>query len=668
MGSTFSAVHVRGIKAKALAESFEAWVLEAGAYERLDDDAPESESDRRVLVFDDGKGWGVVADADFEFDLDAARDAARALSKTHATDAVLISVHHSDTALLERFSKGRTRGSVRVPEDAKGNRKTGHKEISASFLKDLAEDADDRRALDAPFLADRTFPEDTVLDVAQRAGLAAAGAGARYLWHEPPKGARKLRFAALEAEPVPMFDFRPPGAEGQAMSLHHQPSVEGCVGMPLGDFLNFTLQAHEGGRIEGLRVEFSGPAMASLAVERATGWNPQISNDGVPTEITESPLTREGERWIAIFPKGFVEGQGVPSMADMSPAAFRQWSQALATHHLRQFHFSLTSSVCAAGTSELRVKVTRLDGTPLPVAEGIVTIAARPAPRLPLLPASKKAVADDRLRVEARETYGSQASLIGWLAFDARWPELSERLLELTTTVSRLLVGKGELELSVTSAGTHPSVPKRFRKASHLTDKDFSVAVKHLAKEAQVNLHLPYDAMLQRMEPAGFVLLSHQPNGSTVFDPEMRRQLYASHPQPKLPPLELSFSLPAVTGPALQSLEALMEAAVSNPSCVGALLSPSGRMPHPGTLPWETLTGQHRFVENLELVREHVRAPGWLTLAPGASARRVEPNARVEVKQVPSGALLKSRAESPGAMTDEDRAAMERAVLPALAP
>lgn len=666
MGSTFSAVHVRGIKAKALAESVEAWVLEEGEYERLDDDAPETESDRRVLVFDDGNGWGVVADADFEFDPEAARNAARALSKAHATDALLIGVHHSDTAFLERFARGRARGSVLVPEDAKLNKKTGHKEVSASFLKDLAATADARRALDAPFLADRTFPEDTVLEVAQHAGLAAAGAGARYLWHQPPKGARKLRFAALAAQPAPMIDWRPPGAEGQAMSLQHQARVEACVGMPLGDFLNFTLQAHEGGRVEGLRVEFSGPAMALLSAERATGWNPQISNN-TRTEIAEVPLVREGERWVAAFPKGFVEGQGVPAMADTSPAAFRQWSQALATHHLRQFHFSLPGSVRAAGTGELQVKVTRLDGTPLPLADGVVTIAARPAPRLPILPPAQ-ALQDDRLRLEARETYGGNDSLIGWLAFDAKWSELGEFLLELTTTVARLLVGKGELELSVTAAGTHPSVKKRFRKGSQLSDKDFSVAVKHLSNEAQVSLHLPYDAMVERVVPTGFVLLSHQPHGSTIFDPEMRKQLDETRPQPPLPPLTLSFSLPAVAGAELQELEALVEASVARPSCVGALLSPSGRVSHPGSLAWETLTGQHRFSDELELVRKHARAPGWLTLAPGPSAAHVEPSARVEVRKVASGALLKARTQTPGSMTDDDRAAMERAVLPALAP
>jgi len=89
---------------------------------------------------------------------------------------------------------------------------------------------------------------------------------------------------------------------------------------------------------------------------------------------------------------------------------------------------------------------------------------------------------------------------------------------------------------------------------------------------------------------------------------------------------------------------------------------------HPGSLAWETLTGQHRFSDDLELVRNHARAPGWLTLAPGPSAAHVEPSARVEVKKVASGALLKARTETPGSMTDDDRAAMERAVLPALAP
>jgi hypothetical protein len=130
----------------------------------------------------------------------------------------------------------------------------------------------------------------------------------------------------------------------------------------------------------------------------------------------------------------------------------------------------------------------------------------------------------------------------------------------------------------------------------------------------------------------------------------------------------LSFQLPAVSRAELRELEALLRAGAEQASCVGALLGPSAPAPHPGPLAWEILTGQTAFSETLALTRHHVRAPGWLTLAPGAAAQRVAGAEGVEVTKVASGALLRSRAESPGAMSDADREAMERAVLPALAP
>lgn len=667
MGATFSAVHVRGVTAKALVKSVTALVLDEGQYALLEDDAPEAETDRQVLIFDDGNGWGVVADADFELDLDAARDLARSLSKEHGADALLIAVHHSDSALLERFSKGRSRGSVSVPEDARLDKKSGHKQVEASFLKDLGATKEAKRVLSSPVLADRTFPEDTVLELAQQAGLGAGNAGARYLWNEPPRGARRLRFAPIALEAPAFMDWRPPGAEGQAMSLHHQPAVQTCVGASLGDVLHFTLQAHEGPRVEGLRVELSGTALSLLELSDARGWNPDLANAGPQHFIEEVAFIREGDRLVARFPKNFVEAQGVPTMADSSPAAFRQWSESLAGHHRRQFHFSLSGVAKAAGSGALRVKVTRLNGAALPVAEAELAVSLRPAPRLPLLPTGK-VTPDEQRQLQAREQHAGHEWVVGWLAFDAPWSKLGGFMLQAASKLAAWVAGAGELELSVTSAGTHPTVRKTFRAGADMGHKDFAVAVRHLAQEAQVHLHAPYAAMLSGAPPSGYVVLSHQPHGSTIFDPEMRAQLDATHPRPAIPPLVLSFSLPAISRAQGVELEALVRSGAAEASCIGALVTPSAAAPHPGPLPWEMLTAEDQFVDDLERARNHVRAPGWLTLAPGKAAQRVEASARVTASKVASGVLLASTAPDPGSMTDDDRTAMERAVLPALPP
>ena len=659
MGSTFSAIHVWQGQADELARELEERLTADREYERVADEAGASETDRLVLVFDDGHGWCVVADADHEFDSDAAAEVARSLSRSHRTTALLISVHHSDTALLARFSKGKARGKLRVPEDGRVDRKTGHRHVDASFLKDLATSDDARRALAAPILADRTFPEATILEVARLVGLHAPGAGARYLWNDPPPGAIRLRFTPTKAEPATEIDWRPPGEEDARLVLRHQPSAEGCVGGPLTELLHFELQSYEPQRVEGLRVELAGEGVALLGATGVRGWNAPAAASRVPL-VTAAPNVLR-----ASFPQGFVENARPLTMSAMTPAAFREWKQALTAHHEKQFRFQVDGTFVSAGTAPLEVRVTRLDGAPLPVSGGQMTLTIRQAPREPVLPAD--APSRDPSRTKTLEAYADTSFVAGWLAFDAPWSALGDFVVDLGSRIAALAATPNPLELTLTSAGTHPTVKARFGPQAHLARDAFAVARATLAQEAQLRLHQPYDLQVERAAPQGEVLIAHEPRGNTVFDEATRRHFDALRPSPRIPPFSISFCLPAALATQhLAELVAVFREAVARASCVGALLTPAPRW-HLDGLPWEGLTGTERFSSDVELARNHARAPGWFVLAAGASASLVRPSAGVTVQAVASGAVLQSNSPGPAAMSAVDREVMERAVLPALA-
>jgi hypothetical protein len=409
------------------------------------------------------------------------------------------------------------------------------------------------------------------------------------------------------------------------MVLRHQPAVETCVGAPCADVLHFQLQSYEPGRVEGLVVELSGDAVPLLGATRASGWNAVIQRaDGASTLPAEVTLTTDAGVQRATFPSGFVEAAPQPTMAGFSPVAFRQWSEALGAHHQKQFHFRLEGTVARAGTGTLQVRVSRLDGSPLPVTGGAVSVRVRPAPREPVLPAD--AVTNDPSRSRTLEEYAANDFVAGWLAFDATWQQLGGLLLDLGSRVARLVATPEALELTLTSAGTHPTVKARFGPDAHLTQSPFAVAVRTLEQEAQVRLHQPYQRMVERAEPQGELLIAHEPRGTTIFDEKTRAHFEAMRPQPRLPPLTLAFCLPApVVAANLSALEAVFDEAVAAPSCAGALLTPSPRW-HLDGLPWERLAGTERFSSDVEYAKHHARAPGWLVLGPvtqpGASSRR----------------------------------------------
>jgi hypothetical protein len=192
MGSTFGAIHVKGV---SMAEAV-AWVhdelTERGFVARSDSD-PERDLERRILVFEEG-GWVIVADEDHFGDSEMVL--ARSASASLDADVLAISVFHSDSAILTRFRKGDRVGQLEVPDGGTADEATGHRHVQTKFLADLAVNAEARRELEAGLLADYTFPESTVYRAAELIDLPTPSAGAAYLWPAPPAGAKKLRFVS----------------------------------------------------------------------------------------------------------------------------------------------------------------------------------------------------------------------------------------------------------------------------------------------------------------------------------------------------------------------------------------------------------------------------------------------------------------------------------------
>lgn len=663
MGATFGAVHVKGA---GLDEVVEAIVDDLGdrGFERLSDDAPASDVERRVVVFEDG-GWTVVADEDATLDADRADELGCELSERFETDAIVIGVFHSDTAILARYVGGEERGRFQVPEDGKLDEASGHRRIATKFLADLATSAQAKKELSAGLLGDWTFPEQTVFAAAERIGLPHPGASASAPPSEKKKPKKKanvvrLRFALPqeeEASVVPeAIAWRPPGTSDHAIFIA---PVVTCVGMPLMDFVTVQVEAYAGERIEDLTIELSGTALGLMDVSALAGWNPDIG-PGRQTEIMVVELERSGDaRGVrtARFPKASLAPAPHPTLAGTSAAALRAWSAALHDRSKNLFVFHLRGKASAAGKGELAIRILDREGRPLDTNDARVAFDVAPAPRMPVLPpgaAAQTVLAGDdphaaRRIVTAAQTYAGDAWLCGWLGFDAPFAAHDAFLLESASALASW-IGRSALEVSITSAGTHPKVKKRFSPGDRLGD--FSVVTKHLADEADVKLHVSYEDIANESRSGAadgsYVCLRHQPHGTTVFDAATRAALPSRGPEQRIVPLDLSFAIrrpkdDAACAELAAVVDAIVaKAASSGAACVGAFVAAMGGVLGDYGTPYEELVGVHDH-ERVDVVRKRPRSPGWRVVLPGRG-------------------LVKSPAATPFAMTDLDREAIERAV------
>lgn len=668
MGSTFAAVHVKGRSLAEVVRLVDDELEEEGA-SRLAADAAETATERRILVFEDS-GWVVVADEDQESSAEIGEARALHLSAALETDAIAVNVFHSDAALLARFRRGERVGAFEVPEGAVLDEATGHAHVAAKFLGDLALTSEGRAELEGGLLADYTFPEATMHRAAELVGMTSSGAGARYLWGAPPPGAKRLRYAPPKEEEVApvAVEWRPPGDDGRDIRITAAAEVTLCVGMPVDERMVVDVTAHAGARVDGLAVELRGSALALLDVEAVCGWNPVLdAGGGQRTEIIEAPIERRGDALVARFPRSFVAPGGQPTLGGTSAAAMRAWTEALRAQSHNRFLFRLRGAPKAEGVGELVIAMTNLAGEPLDATPFTVSFEVTPAPRMPLVRVAPDSSSrhDAARRLTDAQRYAGDAFLCGYVGFDGPFSELEEWLLDAGTALARRLA-RQPLEISVTAAGTHPKLKARFGFEHHLaSDRELSLVPKNLAVEADVRLHVPYDA---GGDNTAHVRLRHQPHGTTIFEAAMRQSLAEQGRMPRIVPIDLIFALPRPDAPeerrALGDLvHRLFSEAADITSCVGGFVGPAGEAPWDDMSAYEHFAGLHFGHDHADTARRYARSPGWRVIVPREAAVSIDEVASVTRTDLAAGTLLCVAGKDPFAMTDADREASERAVL-----
>ena len=639
MGSTFAALHVRTKdteRALAVVRRF----FQDADFEELaaEESAPR---ERRVLVFPAG-AWVAVADEDMETDA-AGDELAGALTRELDTEAIAISVFHSDAARLVLHARGERKGAFEVPADGRA-RADGHEYVDARFLAGLALDARGRDELERGLLADHTFPERTTHRAATLVGIEAAGAGARYLWNDPPAGATKLRFRSKAARAqTASVDWRPPGLEGDVQVAG--PTELACaVGAPLQDFTTFQTQAFGGARVDGLGVELSGSGLELLEIDELAGWNPVIrGGNGRETKILVAKPERANGRVFAAFPEGFVAPAQQPALGGTSAADMRAFSEALAAMSACKFVFHVRGRARAVGSGEIVVRLVTAAGAPLDAAPARLAVSVRPAPRAVILPegaARGESPHETRRRVDAAEAWNGAGYLALWIGFDGAWAEHEAWLVALAEEIAEQFPKR---EISLTSDGTHPKA------------KNVAAALAHLRGEGDLRI------TARQARDASAVRLRHQPEGTTILPRATRERFAAARKRPRIVPIDFSFATKANDALARRAA-AILEEAAARATCVGGFVVPLGTAPYDDFTPYEELAGTSSKADHLDFVRTHPRCPGWRFIVPAPAARRFRPNERVRVIETRAGLLVASTAPTPSAMTSEDRDAVERSI------
>jgi hypothetical protein len=652
MGATYAAIHVKGASIERAAEVIEQW-LGAQGFTRNPDSASGQDLERRVLVFADA-GWAVIVDEDLVWAPRLQSVLGRRVSAALSSDAIAIAVEHSDVATIQRFRRGRSTGRVRLPDDATRDDTTGHAVLRAPHLAALATSPDARRQLTDGVSVTDVFVDDAVARIASLVGIPHPGAG-MHAWAEPPAGALRLRFAL---PPIGPIEHRPKpialtdrsvvvSAGGQELALY--------TGGPL-DNLTFTVGAQDGPSIEGVIIELSGTALEHLDLA------------GIVTVEGElHPLEPSRRGRFARFPRVTLTPVWVPVVRFTSAALFRMYQRA--AEMLTTSWFRLRGTARTAGQAELVITAFDLSGRSLDADPLRQELDISPAPRMPVLPTPPPPQFDEpeeRVRfLRALADYGGNTVIGGWFGLDARFDQLGPSVLAAASCLASWFARwVGPLEVSINAAGTTPSVTQRFAAGDQLAD--FAIVVRHLADEAVVRLHPPHD----HEGPHGVLEIAHQPAGPAILDRETRARLTDNVRDP-IVPIELAFSLPrpgdgAAPAELARLLHDLAIQAAAIEACVGGFVAPSARWPGGSHTHYEYLAGLWGANDRVAEARRRPRSPGWRVIVPHGAVAAIDLQPGVEPTEVAAGLLLATAAADPFAMTDAEREAIERTLLPAM--
>lgn len=362
MGSTFGALHVKGVDLDRAVAWVEASFADRG-FERIEETTPEDPGgERRVMVYE-AEGWVVIADEEQTHTEDP-EELGRRASAELPGEVIAITVIHSDLASLRRFRNGARRGGLLVGTPSARKKKLA----STKFLADLAVSPEARAELEAGLRADHVFPEDTIYDAAERIGLPNPGVHCSRVWYEPPSGsvAMRFRWPKAEAEPTfhaPGFEFNL--ADGHAL-LAQSDDLMKRVGQPFREDLYLQLQLQRGSPIKGLGIEIKGPALELLELRKLYGFGSD-GTDRVPFEVT---LERRGDAWFGAFPSAVLAAEApIASAAPFGSLASLRLMNESQERGTDQFRMMCEGHAAVAGHAELVLLPTNSDGTPLDATE-----------------------------------------------------------------------------------------------------------------------------------------------------------------------------------------------------------------------------------------------------------------------------------------------------------
>jgi hypothetical protein len=366
MGSTFGALHVKGVDFERAVAWVEASFADRG-FERIEETTPEDPGgERRVMVYE-AEGWVVIADEEQTHTEDA-EDLGRRASDELPGEVIAITVIHSDSAGLRRFRNGARRGGLLVGTPGARQKKLA----STKFLADLAVSPEARAELEAGLRADHVFPEDTIYDAAERIGLPNPGVHCSRVWYEPPSGSVAMRFRWPRAEVEPNSDapgFELDLADGHALLAQSDDLVTG-VGEPFREDLYLHLQLQRGSPIKGLGIEIKGPALELLELRKLHGFG----SDGTDRVPFEAALERRGDAWFGAFPSAVLTAEAPiePAAPFGSLASLRQIEHQ--ERRTDQFRIMCEGYAAVAGHAQLVLLPTDSDGTPLDATDVFIEV------------------------------------------------------------------------------------------------------------------------------------------------------------------------------------------------------------------------------------------------------------------------------------------------------
>jgi hypothetical protein len=652
MAPRFAAVHVRGAPLGLVAEQVRER-LRAEGFEVAPDDA-SADGGRSIAVYEE-QGWAIVVEQEAPAEAEALAWAER-LSRALHSDALTLRVE-GERVLVALHCDGGLCGALRLPVDALPA-EDGHRRAPAGFLAHLAVGPEAKAELERGVLADRVLIEETVHDLGRWIGLPHADRPpAALALLVPAERARQLHF-------TPRTPTAPPPRSGPTSIAVHAPArLEAFAGFPLEEHGLFQLAA-TGGEVRGVELVLSGEALRLLRIDAVTGWNPAVSEAEGETVIREARLASLPD---GALHAGFEEARLGPPTGARAGGGAATGARAVAEGVAATFFAGLRGRGEVAGAGALVLRA-RSVAAPAIVSPAVaVEVIVRPTPRTPLLPPDRRPPEDTRaLREWASDlaAYAGDAWGAGWLAFDAPFAAFEDAVLALTAGLAEALLdatAAGELHARLVSGGTRPRSSGRFRRGDRLAPPAWS---------AELGL-LRGEAILELAAERGAVQIAAQPGGSTLLSPALRAQIAAIRPAQPPVPLAITWSIPTppearARARLAEAMARAIEAAAARPECVGGLCGASGAPGDALSLPYEKLAGLGAAA-SLTWVRHHARAPAWRVLVPPAAAAGLPAETPgVTRRPAPAGLLLGAQGADPFALSDADRGALERALLPAI--